>query len=557
MGAATIALVVAAIIAIGPSKASSRTITETITAADGVVQTTVSGSGNVEPGVDDTLNFGTSGTLKAVYVKVGQHVKQGQLLAELNPAAAQLSLDQAEQQLTAAQDNLSSAESGSSTGGSSGTTGGSGSGGSSTATAFEGSAASEFVSFPRVTAPEASTASTSTTPTGTTTTPTSTATTPTSTTTTPTITTTTTTTTPTKPTRPSRPATPTTPSSSGTSTSSSSRYAGGQSRSGTGGSTSGTGASRSGTSGSGSSGVSSTPSPGTIASDQASVDSAKASLASAKEALAETKLYAPISGTVVSLASTAPGETVSAGSGGSSGSSSSPASSSSSSGGSGLAALAAGTLGGGSSSSSSSSGFAEIINTKQLTMTVPLSESDIAAVKVGQSVNVTLDALSGVELAAHVSSISPMGTESSGVVSYNVTITLDQSSSQVRPGMSAEASIITAQASGVTLPSAAVSGTGSEGTVQVLSGGHAVTKEVIVGLRGDSRAQIVSGLSAGQDVRITETLPALGTASSSTGSSSSTGTLGGSSGLPGGGGFLGGGGGGFLRRALGGGGGIP
>ena len=92
-------------------------------------------------------------------------------------------------------------------------------------------------------------------------------------------------------------------------------------------------------------------------------------------------------------------------------------------------------------------------------MTVAFSESDISKVKVGQPATVTLDALPGVELAAHVSSdLAGRYDLSSGVVSYNATLTLDQNDSQVKPGMSASASVITGQASGVTVPNAAVTG---------------------------------------------------------------------------------------------------
>ena len=72
-----------------------------------------------------------------------------------------------------------------------------------------------------------------------------------------------------------------------------------------------------------------------------------------------------------------------------------------------------------------------------MTTTVAFSESDITKVKVGQPATVTLDALSGVELAGHVSSISTLGTDNDGVVSYDATLTLDQRNSSVRPGMSA------------------------------------------------------------------------------------------------------------------------
>jgi membrane fusion protein, macrolide-specific efflux system len=194
-----------------------------------------------------------------------------------------------------------------------------------------------------------------------------------------------------------------------------------------------------------------------------------------------------------------------------------------------------------------------------MTMTVAFSESDISKIKVGQPANITLEALSGVELAAHVSAISTLGTSSSGVVSYNATLTLDQRDSQVKPGMSASAAVITGQASGVNLPNSAVTTTGSVGRVNLLTNGKATPTTVVVGLVGDSRTQIVSGLKAGDQVQVTTTLPTLGSSSAA----GTTGALGGAGGLAGGaarlggGGFAGGGfaGGGFAGGGGGGGGG--
>jgi hypothetical protein len=290
------------------------------------------------------------------------------------------------------------------------------------------------------------------------------------------------------------------------------------------------------------------------------VDGAEASVTNAETALHETHLYAPATGTVVSVESISPGDTVS---GSSSSSASSGTSSSGSSSSAGTGTTSAGSLGastsGSSSSSSSSSGFAEIVNTKKLTMTVAFSESDISKVKDGQPATVTLEALTGVELGAHVSSISQLGTTSSSVVSYDATLTIDQRDSQVKPGMSASASVITAQAQGVTLPNTAVSTRGTTSTVNALRNGKTVSTPVVVGVQGDSRTQIVSGLKSGAQVVVTETLPSLGTSSTASGSSAS-GTLGGASsslgGFPGagaaGGGFGGSGGGGFARRFSGG-----
>jgi multidrug efflux pump subunit AcrA (membrane-fusion protein) len=185
-------------------------------------------------------------------------------------------------------------------------------------------------------------------------------------------------------------------------------------------------------------------------------------------------------------------------------------------------------------------------------MTVSLSESDISSVKVGQVATVSITALSGVELGGHVTAISPLGSDSSGVVTYDATLTIDQTNAKVLPGMSATATIVTQQAQGVTVPNQAITGSGTNGTVELIKDGKATPQTVVVGLRGSSRSEIVTGLKAGQQVQITITLPALGTSSSSSSSSSST--LGGTTGF-GGGGFAGRGGGGL--RAFFGGGGAP
>jgi HlyD family secretion protein len=55
-----------------------------------------------------------------------------------------------------------------------------------------------------------------------------------------------------------------------------------------------------------------------------------------------------------------------------------------------------------------------------------VDESDVANVKVGQQVEVTLDALSGVMLTGSVSAINPVGEEVSGLVKYTIRLDLDK-----------------------------------------------------------------------------------------------------------------------------------
>lgn len=478
---------------VGAPASSSRVSRQVVLAQRGVVQSTVSGTGNVEAGTDVSVSFQVSGTLADVFVKVGDHVSQGQLLATLDPTSAQLSVAQAEKTLTAAKDQLKAARQ---TSTSSTTTGAS--------LQTNGGGSAEFVSETVRHVPSTTTATTTTT-TRTQGTP--------------------------RP-RPKRRTSgkTTVPQTTTTTTTPASTQAAPQGTT---------------TTAAGSSSASGTTSPSTkaanIATAQASVYSAEANLRSAETSVSNTKLYAPTSGTIVSLSTLQPGDQVSGGSSSNAAAGSSSGGSSSGSSGTGTTA---GSLGGSSSSSSSSSGssssaFAEIVNTDTMTMTVALSESDVTKVRVGQPATITLDALSGVELGAHVSQIATVGTTSSSVVSYSATLTLDQLDRRVKAGMSASASVITGQAGGVTVPNSAISGSGTLATVPLMRGSKTVQQQVVVGLKGDSRTQIVSGLTAGDQLVVTTTLPSLGSGSSAS-SGGSNGTLGGGRGF-GGGGFPGGG----------------
>lgn len=281
-----------------------------------------------------------------------------------------------------------------------------------------------------------------------------------------------------------------------------------------------------------------------VAGDEATVESARANVVSAEEALANTKLYAPADGTVASIAAETPGASVSASSGNSAGTgagsgSSAGGSSGSGSGGSGGAGASSSTGSANSgSSSSSASGFIVLVNTHDMQVVVPLSESDIAKVKVGQPATVTVNALPGEKLAAKVISSALLSTTNSGVVSYDVTLNLEQSESGLRPGMTASAQIVVAQVeNAVNVTSSAIAGRGATQTVTVLRNGKTVREPVVTGLVGDTVTQILSGLAPGEQVQVPIATGA------SLGGGAGTSGFGGRTAGPGAGGGLGGGGG--------------
>ena len=106
LGALATGGVIAAVIVVGPESSATTTRERTVTVTKGVVQSTVSGSGNLSPANTMDLSFGATGKVTKVYVKAGQHVTSGQLLARIDPTAAEVDLAEAEATLSSAQDTL-------------------------------------------------------------------------------------------------------------------------------------------------------------------------------------------------------------------------------------------------------------------------------------------------------------------------------------------------------------------------------------------------------------------------------------------------------------------
>ena len=102
LGAVVVAVGVVAYLTVGSSKASAPT-PRTTTVQRGVVMSSVSATGNVQAPDTIPVDFKNGGTLTAVYVKQGQHVERGRLLAKVDPTDAKLSVQTAEASLATAE----------------------------------------------------------------------------------------------------------------------------------------------------------------------------------------------------------------------------------------------------------------------------------------------------------------------------------------------------------------------------------------------------------------------------------------------------------------------
>lgn len=207
-----------------------------------------------------------------------------------------------------------------------------------------------------------------------------------------------------------------------------------------------------------------------------------------------------------------------------------------------------------------------IYDLSYLEMTLNIDELDISSVSVGQTVQITADAVENGSYQGVITKVSVAGTTSGGITSYPVTIRIDETEGLL-PGMNVDAEIVIASAEDtLAIPNGAV----SRGSLVLVtedspSAANAVEQEapegyvyvqVETGVSDDDYIQIISGLQQGDTVGY---LALAGSSSSDMmgmmggmpgGMSSgmpSGGMPGGGGGMPSGGGHSGGGGGGGFR----------
>jgi HlyD family secretion protein len=180
---------------------------------------------------------------------------------------------------------------------------------------------------------------------------------------------------------------------------------------------------------------------------------------------------------------------------------------------------------------------------------VVLNEVDAANVQNGQPARLTFDALGGETVNGTVTNVDTIGTIQQNVVSYAVEITFDQPTGPLKPGMSVDVEILTAEKNDILLvPNAAVKSDESGKYVLIpktaeeladmerRAGGTATTitgesrgagpyanliyraQRVETGLASETQTEIVSGLKEGDTV-VTRVPTTAGTGAGQGGSS--------------------------------------
>ncbi|MBF6613831.1 MAG: efflux RND transporter periplasmic adaptor subunit [Chloroflexi bacterium] len=186
---------------------------------------------------------------------------------------------------------------------------------------------------------------------------------------------------------------------------------------------------------------------------QAGVDQAQANLESARLKVTQANMTAPFDGVVASVP-VATGQSVSA-----------------------------------------STTVVELVDSSLYHLDMNVGEADISQIKDGEPVEITFDALSGTVYTGTVTFVAPNATVSQGVVNYLATVTLDPKAadSNLRPGMSATASVVVAERDNVLMvPSRAIRSQGSQKIVYVVGpNASQIPVQVQTGFTNDTSTEIV------------------------------------------------------------------
>ena len=142
---------------------------------------------------------------------------------------------------------------------------------------------------------------------------------------------------------------------------------------------------------------------------------------------------------------------------------------------------------------------------KNLYLEAKISESNIGSIAVGQVVTINYDALSGQNFFATISSVDPAAISSTdGTISYKVKILLADTTN-IKPGMSANISILTKQVqNALSIPKNFIQKKGNESGVLLVTdtkGEKTAYRKVETGVEADGGfVEILNGLIDGDKV---------------------------------------------------------
>ncbi|MFH1401442.1 MAG: efflux RND transporter periplasmic adaptor subunit, partial [Parcubacteria group bacterium] len=144
------------------------------------------------------------------------------------------------------------------------------------------------------------------------------------------------------------------------------------------------------------------------------------------------------------------------------------------------------------------------ISAGPLQVTADIYEEDIVKIKVGNQVDIKATAFSGQIFSGKVIFVNPAEKLIDGVVYYEIKVDFQEAPEEIRPGMTADIVIKTAQKDNVlVIPGSAITKKDNKNFVQVIKNEKQQEREVQIGLKdSENMVEIISGLQEGEEIAI-------------------------------------------------------
>jgi len=144
---------------------------------------------------------------------------------------------------------------------------------------------------------------------------------------------------------------------------------------------------------------------------------------------------------------------------------------------------------------------ATLIDNSSYEVKANIDESDLADLKIGQDVEISMEALPGQQLTGKLTEISSQAVSNSGVVTIPITILIDEIFDSFKPGLSADMEIIVDKMEDqVIIPLTAVLSQKGKKMVQKVVDDQIEMTEIDTGLTDGLKVAVLSGLSSGDTI---------------------------------------------------------
>jgi RND family efflux transporter MFP subunit len=146
--------------------------------------------------------------------------------------------------------------------------------------------------------------------------------------------------------------------------------------------------------------------------------------------------------------------------------------------------------------------FVTIIAEDALEVIAMVDETDVGTVEAGNAAMFTVESFPALEFTGTVKQIAPKGAIISGIVNFEVMIDIESDIGELKPDMTANVSIRTAEREAIVLPTGAVQRDGFARFVLIDDGGELVRRPVTIGTRDTGFTEIRQGVAPGDRIAI-------------------------------------------------------